>query len=135
MASTDCNTYKHDTRLSDEEIALISDWADKGAPKGDPADEKHASNPIVGSIRHDAVMDLGGDFDASLMQDDNYRCFILDPKLTRDMDITGVEVIPTNDRIAHHAVAYILSDEKRPPPTNENDKLWKMCKHHGEVNT
>ena len=30
--------YKNDISLSDEEVAKIAQWADSGAPRGNPAD-------------------------------------------------------------------------------------------------
>ena len=46
------------------------------------------------------------------MDSDNYRCFILDPKLTEDAFITGYEVIPGNRKIVHHALVYTIPDDR-----------------------
>lgn len=108
MAAQNCTPYKHDIRLSDEEIALISKWVDDGSPMGDAEDEQHAENPRKAEINRDVLMDIGGPFDATIMESDHYRCFILDPQLTEDVDVTGYEVIPDNDRIVHHALAYAI---------------------------
>ncbi len=37
--------FKHDPRLSDEQIQLLRDWADLGAPEGDPADAAPLPDP------------------------------------------------------------------------------------------
>jgi hypothetical protein len=37
---------------------------------------------------------------------DVYHCFVLDPKFTRDVMVTGAEVIPGNRQIVHHAILY-----------------------------
>lgn len=37
---------------------------------------------------------------------DVYRCFVLNPNFTRDVMVTGAEVIPGNRRIVHHAILY-----------------------------
>ncbi len=37
---------------------------------------------------------------------DDYRCFLLNPRLARDAFVTGVEVLPGNAEVAHHAIVY-----------------------------
>jgi Copper type II ascorbate-dependent monooxygenase, C-terminal domain/Copper type II ascorbate-dependent monooxygenase, N-terminal domain len=37
---------------------------------------------------------------------DVYHCFVLNPNFTRDVMVTGAEVIPGNRRIVHHAILY-----------------------------
>jgi hypothetical protein len=37
---------------------------------------------------------------------DEYRCFLLDPKLTADTFVTGVQVLPGRPAIVHHAIVF-----------------------------
>ena len=37
---------------------------------------------------------------------DDYRCFLLDPRLASDAFITGVDFVPGNPRVVHHAILY-----------------------------
>lgn len=111
-ASAECNTYQRDPRLSVEEKMLLAKWADEGAPLGDPVEERHADPIEAPSIRHDVVMDIGGDFDARRMNSsDNYRCFVMDPRATSDLMVTGYEVLPGNKAIVHHVLAYLVPPE------------------------
>ena len=35
---------------------------------------------------------------------DDYRCFLLDPKVTRDSVVTGVDVVPGSADVVHHVI-------------------------------
>ncbi|MGZ4609291.1 MAG: monooxygenase [Actinomycetes bacterium] len=37
---------------------------------------------------------------------DDYRCFLVDPHLTRDAFITGAEVLPGQPQVVHHAILF-----------------------------
>src|SRR6266542_5984031 len=37
---------------------------------------------------------------------DDYRCFLLDPKLTHTTFVTGAQVLPDNPALVHHAILY-----------------------------
>lgn len=37
---------------------------------------------------------------------DDYRCFLLDPKLSRDAVVTGVDVVPGNPEVVHHVILF-----------------------------
>ena len=37
---------------------------------------------------------------------DDYRCFLLDPKLSRDAMVTGVDVVPGNPKVVHHVILF-----------------------------
>ena len=43
---------------------------------------------------------------------DDYRCFLLDPKLAEDAFITGFNVLPGNPDVVHHVILF------RVPPTS-----------------
>jgi hypothetical protein len=39
---------------------------------------------------------------------DDYRCFLLDPKLGRDVYVTGSDVLPGNPAMVHHAILFAV---------------------------
>jgi hypothetical protein len=43
---------------------------------------------------------------------DDYRCFVLDPHLTRDAFITGLNILPGTPKVVHHVILF------RVPPTS-----------------
>ena len=42
---------------------------------------------------------------------DEYRCQVLDPGLTEEAFLTGTQVMPGNDAIAHHGIVYALGPD------------------------
>jgi hypothetical protein len=43
---------------------------------------------------------------------DDYRCFLLDPKLTRDSYLTGTNVLPGNPDVVHHVILFRVAPEQ-----------------------
>jgi len=97
-------------RLTSAEIQTLGRWAADGAPAGNPAD-LHAK-PTLGAgltgpgttitlappkpyLPHAA----GGGLD-------DYHCFVLDPRLKKDMFVTGALIRPQRAGIVHHVILY-----------------------------
>lgn len=103
--------WKDDSRLSDAEIATIKAWSEAGAPEGDPKDAPAGTGSAKG-------LDLEGvDLTIEPMKpfvtsgdEDQFRCFVMDPKLTKDTYVNGMRVIPGNAKVDHHAVVFIDPD-------------------------
>lgn len=43
---------------------------------------------------------------------DEYRCFLMDPKLTRDTLITGTDFLPANPKLVHHVILYRVDPDE-----------------------
>ena len=111
--SGDCRTYEDAAWLSDDEIQTIVDWVDGGMPEGDPANGPSMPDPLGGlddRTTHSLVMDFDyfADFEG---QDDDYRCFVIDPGLTEDGFITAFEIEPGDPEIVHHVIVYAPVDD------------------------
>lgn len=98
--------FKSDPSLSDAQIKLIADWVAGGSPEGDPKDAPPAKTPPnIGlqnptqSIAPTGPYVLKG-------QTDQFRCFVLDPKLAGDQYLTGYDITPGNKTIVHHALVF-----------------------------
>jgi len=96
---------EHDRRLTAEEIHTIVAWAESGAPLDvDPDTTIRATRDASGpTIRHDVTMRLPEPYQGSVERADDYRCFILDPKIERESFITGFEFSPDQTALVHHA--------------------------------
>ena len=44
---------------------------------------------------------------------DDYHCFVIDPRLERDVMVTGVAVMPDNKRTVHHAILFKIEGSVR----------------------
>lgn len=103
--------WKNDTRLSDDEIAMFQAWQDAGAPEGDPNDAPPPIEPATGLPGVQLELKPAEPY-ALAPGGDEFRCFILDPKLTADSYVNGVFVVPGNDSVVHHALVFTDPDRK-----------------------
>ena len=98
--------FAHERYLTEEEIRLIAQWADNGAPQGIAT---HAPTPPVYNST-DVI--TSPDFRLQIPNytvsgsGDIYRCFVLDPGTTTDQYLKGLEVIPGNKNIVHHVLFF-----------------------------
>jgi hypothetical protein len=109
-ASTSCNSYQHDPRLSADEMDLFRRWVNGGSPLGNEADSQHAVVEMPAPVRHDVDMaiapyDVRADGGTA---NDNYHCFPLDPQQAADVMVTGYEVSPGSLGVVHHVLAYVV---------------------------
>lgn len=111
LAAPAVRPLRHDMSLSDEQIALISTWVDRGAPMGSPDDEGPAIDlPRPSLARRDLELGMEEPYIPTHAPDE-YRCFVLDWPESKPRYITALEYAPGNLAIAHHAVIYLVDAE------------------------
>lgn len=111
LAGQDCNDYLIDMALTDEEIALVTEWVADGAPEGDEASAVDAEVPELPRLEDpDFVLELPEVYTPTVAPDD-YRCFVVDWPAEESTYVVGYDVLPGNDRVVHHLVAYIAAPE------------------------
>ncbi len=106
-----CNTFQDAKWLTSEEIAIISAWAEAGAPSGDLAKAPMPPAPPTGLTEANGTWDMGVSYTPNAKVTDDYRCFLVDPKVATDQFITGYEVVPGDPRVVHHVIAYTLETD------------------------
>jgi AhpC/TSA family/Copper type II ascorbate-dependent monooxygenase, C-terminal domain len=102
--------FKHDRSLSEKDIAIVSAWAESGAPEGNRADlppPRQFSSDWTMEGEPDLVLDIGTDFPVPAVGPDIDRCFVVPTSLPNDMYISGIEYRPGNRRVVHHVLAYV----------------------------
>lgn len=115
--------WAEDRRLSDDEIATITAWADAGSPLGEAGDALDAATPpvLTGDVLEAQPV---GDY-SSAGDADEFACVVIDPGNTEDLWVDGIEVVPSNDAIAHHALVY--ADPTRSAESLANADGWYEC--------
>ena len=116
--------WKNDTRLTELEIATFDAWNAAGSPEGDAKDAPppRALSPGLPGVQLDLKpstpfqLDPGGD---------QFRCFVLDPKLDKESYVNGVFVVPGNDAVVHHVL--VFTDPKGKSLTNADASLSYDC--------
>lgn len=108
----DYSTLRGERFLTEDQIQLLSDWHEAGAPEGDPADNPGLPDFPVGSQigEPDLVLTMPEPYVHGGDMTDQYQVFILDTEVDAETEIRAVEVRPSNSAIAHHAlIAYTES--------------------------
>lgn len=88
-------------------------WIDEGMAEGNPSDPPRTDLPpkaVVTPPRADLVLDPGRNYLPDGTQNDDYHCFVFDPKLTTDRFITAGDALPGNHHIVHHIIAYEIPE-------------------------
>ncbi|NNF34648.1 MAG: T9SS type A sorting domain-containing protein [Saprospiraceae bacterium] len=103
--------YSHlmgSTALSEEEIDLIGEWVDAGAPLGDPAEEALMPEFPDGSLlgEPDLVLEFEEEHLHPGNNKDEYRYFVIPTGLTEDKVLKAIELRPGNKKIVHHCLFF-----------------------------
>ena len=106
---TEYSTLRGERFLTGEQIELLAQWHEAGAPEGDPADNPGLPDFPEGSQVGDPDLVIsmpepyvhGGDMG------EQYQVYVLETGVTEETEIRAVEIRPENGAIAHHAlIAY-----------------------------
>lgn len=92
--------------LTAQEITQIQQWANNGAPEGNPALTPPVPTFPTGSQlgTPDLVVKMAQKFTHQGNNKDQYQIFVLPTNEATDKNIAAVEFRPGNKRIAHHAI-------------------------------
>ena len=95
----------HSKALSQHDIDTITAWADSGGTLDEPESTPITPTPTPNAVqpRHDITLQMPDAYAGSKDVPNDYRCFVLDPKITDPTFLTGYEVTPGVRREIHHA--------------------------------
>ncbi len=104
---TEYNHLLGETALSQEEIDMIAEWVDNGAPEGTGAitpfpqfpDGSLLGEPDLVLTFPEAHLHVGNNRD-------EYRYFVLPTGLTEDKVVKAIELRPGNGKIVHHCLFF-----------------------------
>lgn len=100
------NPWADDLRLTEAEIATFEAWSQAGAPEGDPADAPPAYMPPPKGLPGTNMELIPSQPYVTSGKNDQFQCFVLDPKLTQQRFLNGVHFIPGNAKVVHHALLF-----------------------------
>jgi hypothetical protein len=107
--------YKNDRSLRDDEIATIARWVDNGAPLGNPADLPKPltfapdSEWFIGEP--DLKVTTPNDFTMYASGPDWWIDQFAEVQLDEDRWIKAMEIKPSNPKIVHHVVVYVIEPD------------------------
>ena len=110
-ASNESVEFAGNYSLSAEEIALIVDWADKGAPLDVPASTPiESSRPTSYLEDPDLVLtSTYGAYEGSADVEDDYRCLIFDAGVTEQEWVLASHFVPDQTEVVHHGIITLAS--------------------------
>ena len=100
----------HDARtLTPAEMKSIADWAEAGAPEGDPKDlptmPKFPEGWQLGTP--DLVLEMPEAFTIPASGRDVQRCFVIPVGIASDKTVAAVEFRPGNRKVVHHSILFL----------------------------
>jgi hypothetical protein len=98
--------FKHDPRLSDEQLELLADWIGDGTPEGDRDSAAELPTP-PSLVLDDADLRLTTPEMEIGPGNDQFWCFVLDPEVTDTTFIDATQIVAGNDSIVHHVLVYL----------------------------
>ncbi len=98
--------FVDDMRLTDDEKALLRAWADAGAPEGDAATAAELPPRVELDLVNPSIQVAPPLDYVTSGSTDQFRCFSVDPQLTEDAWLTGLQVVPGNAEVVHHVLVF-----------------------------
>jgi hypothetical protein len=105
-ADDTCRPVRNSRRLSDDEVSLIVAWARGGTPAGEPPSVAPVAKAPPALPRVDLTLAMAEPYMPSSARPDDYRCFVLDPRLPGARDLVGYDVLPGQRAMVHHVLLY-----------------------------
>ena len=118
-----CRTWRHAQWLSTGEIATFGAWVEQGMPYG-PTLSRRPSHVVIPEpeLEHvDALLDTGAAYEPTLGAG-SYRCFVVDPGLTRDRLLSAFRVVSSDPRMVAQITVFALDSEECEARAMELDR-------------
>jgi hypothetical protein len=101
--------FKHENRLTNEQIATIKEWHEAGAPRGDAS--KEPKPPTFGTEwalgKPDILVSADRDYKLAAEGEDVYRNFVIKTDFKEPRWIRAIDVAPGNREVVHHVIAFL----------------------------
>jgi hypothetical protein len=115
--SGDCQDFREDKWLTDDEIALIEQWVDGESLPGAPEDEPVVDTPALTLAGSPGAVDLvmpeaylPGPSEEH--PNDDYRCFMFSETFAEDTFLTAYEVLPDQAQQFHHMILFAVTNDE-----------------------
>jgi hypothetical protein len=115
-----CGDFQNSRYLTEEEIGIVTGWAEGGALEGEPRDIVLPPLPTLEATEQistpEFTPEAGG---GELAEFDEYRCFLVDRRTATDYEfLTGYDVHPGIPEIVHHVTVSLVTEAGDSEITN-----------------
>jgi len=98
-------------RMSDLEREVLLAWLKDGLPVGEEGKEPTIpKNEPLGPPN--ARWEMAEEYNSTSTEVDDYRCFVVDPKVVTSIAVGAVSVEPGNRKVVHHSAVYLIPPEQ-----------------------
>jgi tetratricopeptide (TPR) repeat protein len=105
----DPGPFEDQLRLTDDQIRLFAEWAEAGAPQGDPAETpappKFTEGWQLGTP--DLILEASKPFNLPAASPEVYWNFVFTPNIDTRKWVRAIEIRPGDKRLVHHANLYV----------------------------
>lgn len=116
-ASDEYASFANERRLSDEELELLTAWAESGTPRGDPSRDAVVPPFTEGWLlpkTPDIILPMRNKpFAVPAKGEVNYQYFRADLNNTEELWVNGMELIPGNREVVHHILVFYRDKNSR----------------------
>jgi peroxiredoxin len=110
-ASPEHGKFANDRRMTPEEKQTLYDWAEAGAPEGDPADLPEPPEFVSGwqlPREPDLVLDIQPEpYQVPAEGVVEYEYFRVDPGISEERWLKAAELMPGNRAVVHHILCFV----------------------------
>jgi hypothetical protein len=102
----------NERKLKPEDKTTLLAWINSGAPLGDLS-QRPATTPAQAppAPKPDRLVAMDTAYTPNRALTDDYRCFLIDPKIESDTFVTSYGITPGLKNVVHHVVLYTLPSE------------------------
>ena len=116
--------FADERRLTDEQIATIRSWIDRGMPRGPAAKMPHLPSFTDGWQlgTPDLVLEMPDAFDVPAAGPDVYRNFVIPAGIAEDRWVRAIEFRPSSRPVVHHALIGFIHAGSAATMTSKDGK-------------
>jgi hypothetical protein len=108
-------SFRNDPSLTGQEIAILSAWADNGAPEGNPADKPKSIQWTSGwRIDPDVIVSIPEAHRVPAKGSGEIKAFTIPNPFPQDTWVSAIEVRPGNASVVHHVMVQVPEDIPAP---------------------
>lgn len=106
-------TFRNETKLSDEEIEIIQRWVTTGLTKGKRIKAKKTEVAVSeDEVKPDLVLPMVNSYQLMDKAQEDFRFFVIPTNLPADTYLSAVEFVPGNRKQVHHSRVMVDSTQK-----------------------
>ena len=123
------STLLNERYLEDDEIDLVIDWVQQGAPQGNPDLEHPIPEFPDGSAlgEPDLIFEMEESHFVEGNYEDDYRCFVFSLENEQEIELSAIEFRPGNREAVHHAIITYVPHGTADYLENQDDQYGYEC--------